>query len=649
MLLLYFSGTDFVAFDSGSCRYDSFYGPLFSVHGLGAAQWRDNVLRAGGEPRIVSGLEIKYSERSFECALSIHPVGQKEFRRGVILGMIEEGSILKLLAGLQETYGGLIAVYDRSGSVVATTDGNTEQILRSSYYERISAVPDEEQRIGLGMRLKIHGASYRLYTVKSSVSDWTYVAALDESRVLEGPRRVMFIAVVILLACFIVGTCVSYLFALTNSRPVERIIQMILGEGGQATGGSTSVFQRVEEAIAGLADRNRRLEGEIASASLLARMNFLQLLLAGSCKDRTRLAADAGKVGVDLSGPHFVLIAGIATAGVSVKEAGEDFSRAVMDVGSSLRTGEYALLLSPGEASFILAVSDGEESSIKRAESVTEQIRGSCSPDFRGALSFGAGAVVDDPFLLAMSCAQAESARSRAARAGSLDLLASEKNGKSNAGDRYPIDLEEAVMRAVRSANVDLLRSLLASLFSSFEGAESDFDAEADLAAALRGTLLRLCAEFPKESSSLAARLDRTRSTDSRAAIGEISDLLEELAGLRECAKKSHNKDLAEAIRAFITDHFEDPNLGLAMVADTFRMSENYLSNLYKEQTGECISEAIEGIRISAAKEKLCANGDRLEAVAASCGYRSVASFRRAFKRVVGVSPSDFRRSSETA
>jgi AraC-like DNA-binding protein len=643
LLMIYFYGTNFIAYDSGSCIYDSFYGPVFSVQGLDSVQWKNYVLGAGSGSRIIAGLKIKYSDRVFDSALSMHPVGVGAFRRGVIVGMIEESDILYLLEGLQRTYGGIIAVYDKSGSVVATSDVAKEQQLRSLYYDYILTNKSDSTKASTGIRLEAQGLSYRLYKANSSVADWIYVAALDETHVLKGPRRVMYIAIIILVVCFIVGTYVSYFFALTNSKPVDRIINMILGESTQTiSGGSTSVFQRVEEAIAGLADKNRKLEGEVLSVSLLARMNFLQLLLAGNFKDRFRFEEEMKKVGVVLSGPHFVMIAGIDTVGVSVSEAGEDFSRAVMTVSSRLRNSEYNLLYSPGEAAFILAVKENE-SPVERAEKLTEELRASCSPDFRGTLSFGAGTVVDDPFLLVMSYAQAESARSRAARTGSLDLVAFGRNTKTNSGDRYPIDLEESIMRAVRSANLDLLKTLLDSLYVGNEEVVNHTDIDADLAAALRGTLLRLCAEFPKETSNMAVRIDATRSLNPKDAIKGIALLLVELANLRESAKKSHNKVLAESIRKFIVEHFGDPNLGLAMVADVFRMSENYLSNLYKEQAGECISETIENVRISEAKERLKREGESLEKIAQVCGYRSVASFRRAFKRVVGQSPSDYR------
>jgi two-component system, response regulator YesN len=642
LLLIYFSKSDYVVFDAGACPYDSFYGPMFSIRGSSAADWKERVLSAGGDDRRIGGLEATYSERVFDCALSVHPIGRGSYRRGAIVGMIDDAGIVRLLAGLPDAYGGLMAVYDGSGELVATTDRERERELRGAGLERILSAQAEVEAGGAGaeaMTLRAQGVSYRLYRTASSASDWTFVAALDEARVLEGPRSVMLTAILVLLACFAIGTAASYALARRNATPVDRLIRLILGESEQVSGGTTSVFQRVEEAIVGLEVENRRLEGVAVSASAMARDNFLQALLLGSYRDRARMAEEAGAVGVDLSGSRFIMVAGIGSAGVSVKEAGEDFTRAMEGARAELAQGEYVVSLSPGEAALVLASGPAEAGSAERAERAAESIRAECSSDFRGALSFGAGGAVEDPFLLTMSCAQAESARSRAARAGSLDVLAWGEGERRVGEGVYSMDLEEAVMRAVRSGNVDLLGSLVEPL-----GAPRR-EADEDLASAIRGTALRLFAEFPRDSAALGEKLERARRSPPSEAIEELSRILAELAGIREGAKKSHNTALADGIRLFVAERYRDPNLGLAMVAEKFRFSENYLSNLYKEQAGECVSETIEVARISAAKEALSASRDSLEAIAASTGYRSVASFRRAFKRVVGMSPSDYRES----
>ena len=87
--------------------------------------------------------------------------------------------------------------------------------------------------------------------------------------------------------------------------------------------------------------------------------------------------------------------------------------------------------------------------------------------------------------------------------------------------------------------------------------------------------------------------------------------------------------------------------MGLARVGSQFRMSESYLSTLFKEQSGGNFGDFLETLRIEKACELLQDKTIIVTKVAEEVGYNSVQSFRRAFKRVKGVSPKEQRDKSE--
>ena len=72
-------------------------------------------------------------------------------------------------------------------------------------------------------------------------------------------------------------------------------------------------------------------------------------------------------------------------------------------------------------------------------------------------------------------------------------------------------------------------------------------------------------------------------------------------------------------------------------------MSESYLSTLFKEQSGGNFADYVEMLRIEKACELLQNSANTVNDVAEAVGYNSVQSFRRAFKRVKGVSPKKLR------
>lgn len=78
-------------------------------------------------------------------------------------------------------------------------------------------------------------------------------------------------------------------------------------------------------------------------------------------------------------------------------------------------------------------------------------------------------------------------------------------------------------------------------------------------------------------------------------------------------------------------------------MADQFGMSPNYLSHLFKKETGETFKAYLTTIRIEKAKEKLYQTADTIALIASQVGYENERYFSRVFKEKEGISPSQYR------
>ena len=82
-----------------------------------------------------------------------------------------------------------------------------------------------------------------------------------------------------------------------------------------------------------------------------------------------------------------------------------------------------------------------------------------------------------------------------------------------------------------------------------------------------------------------------------------------------------------------------------SMAADV-NMSRSYFQHIYREFFGvSCISDVIAG-KIEKAKEILSETDCTVSQVAVMCGYENEEHFMRQFKKVVGVTPTGFRKKS---
>ena len=128
----------------------------------------------------------------------------------------------------------------------------------------------------------------------------------------------------------------------------------------------------------------------------------------------------------------------------------------------------------------------------------------------------------------------------------------------------------------------------------------------------------------------------------------------EEIFGLRreakECCARFHQerKEAAPSldrkkIETYLEEHYSDPGLNLSMLAERLGMSERKLYGDFKICFGMTFSACLEKYRIESACSLLKA-GTPVGETARLSGYGSDYSFRRVFKRVIGISPSDFQK-----
>ncbi len=108
--------------------------------------------------------------------------------------------------------------------------------------------------------------------------------------------------------------------------------------------------------------------------------------------------------------------------------------------------------------------------------------------------------------------------------------------------------------------------------------------------------------------------------------------------------KESKNKHLINEIREIIRLQLDDPNLSSKLVADHLSFSVNYVRSLFKEETGQPLSEYIKDQRLELVKDLLLKTDLPVEDICLRVGFASIKSFYPIFKKKTGVTPAQFRK-----
>lgn len=106
---------------------------------------------------------------------------------------------------------------------------------------------------------------------------------------------------------------------------------------------------------------------------------------------------------------------------------------------------------------------------------------------------------------------------------------------------------------------------------------------------------------------------------------------------------ESDDTSLVTAIEKYIEKNYMDPSMGLNKISDEFQISESYFSHMFKEKTGVNFSTYLENIRMSEAARMIKETDISLNELYISVGYNNANTFRRAFKKIYGVTPSNMR------
>ena len=96
-------------------------------------------------------------------------------------------------------------------------------------------------------------------------------------------------------------------------------------------------------------------------------------------------------------------------------------------------------------------------------------------------------------------------------------------------------------------------------------------------------------------------------------------------------------------IQFYLYTHL-DENISLGQLAKYFYITETYLCDIFKKQTGETIVSFLRRLRIYRSKKLLVASTLSLSEIAARCGYKDYSYFGKHFKADVGMSPDLYRK-----
>ena len=153
---------------------------------------------------------------------------------------------------------------------------------------------------------------------------------------------------------------------------------------------------------------------------------------------------------------------------------------------------------------------------------------------------------------------------------------------------------------------------------------------------------------FEIPDPSLIEQMERESSSRYflKARLYELIGLFERSGG--ELVRRNKPMEHMEQILRFISEHYAEP-ITMQNVAREIGYDHHYLSNLLQKGLHTTFRALLNEYRISHAQFLLLEGQESVAAVAELCGYDSLCSFNRNFKRITATTPTDYREEWQTS
>ncbi|MDL2232558.1 helix-turn-helix domain-containing protein [Ruminococcaceae bacterium OttesenSCG-928-L11] len=630
---------------SGTYNLDSFYGYAYSVPGLTSDEWLNRCLveTAAGRflpsaPVVVEGKEI-----AAVTYLRSIPVASYGEPQAMVLILIDADHLLEPLSAIN-TQGGNACIADAKGQIIVSTHPDPYYIVGSedsSGYEEI----------------KLDGTGMLHSWVVSGENGFQYSALARSDAVMLEFNRLQFTVIVVSLLCLVGGIAIAWALSYVNAKPLREIISTVRNRWDGLPESGVEDYKYLKSAVSAIVESDHSLRQQIQSSLPMARTNFVGQLLRGEIADSTEADSLIRQLELDFDGRLYnSVIVGVSgysdysdpetlkelnTLKALLKSVWEEFG------GSHLKWYSWDI----NEQAVAFLTIHREESPENCARSLSADLEAfgkSMELDLDIPVFYEYGAFCDNLIDVYVSFGEA---KVRAERR--MILGASPEPELSDAGQwiyYYPLELEQRIVNVIKAGNrAELLKILDLIYEENFRRTQIPEDMGANLFSEIRGTIFKVfrqlnIGEYEQvyAISSMLKKIKLTKGSEER--FRESRELILYLCDITTTSRETGLAHVIEDIRHYIQAHYTDSNLSLTEIASHFQFSDPNFSYFFKEHFRENFSVYLERIRIEAACASMEDPALALEEIAIQVGYNSAGSFRRAFKRVKGIIPSEYKK-----
>lgn len=578
---------------------------MFKFDELTLDAWKQSFLLSSHSHEFFPNAQLRTGQsfvKGFYYLQSL-PIGSKTNPPlGQVMFFISDTALAYYLAKLNFGSDGVVMVMDSSGAILASQSASPDASREKLLSHRFTDQRGVEQNL----------PGYLVSHASSSFTGWTFWSVQKEDLVQQRVLWLRNLVLVLLLASIGLALAVAFFLARRSALPIE------------------AAFLQLEV-------QQSALHAIVEAQRSAVRSELVRRLLLGSVSDPEEVAVLAKGAEMDFHGGPFGSVT-IRIEGYA-ERLDLDVVRETNLVKAYIR--EYAGKATALSIYFYEADSMQLEGvAVSRAE-----LESTFKATLSGFIEALVGSVREKFKLICLTAVAEPSA--------SLDQIPSHHRESKRAldfaqevywdrpADEFVFALETELQLSswIRSGNADGVRRVVKRIrddnLTKIDATRNALATLASLISAVltRHGLAKATAGFPHP----------TATSSMSDWFSKLEDHLVQVCASAQDERTTRTSERIQAINGYISANLSDRNFSMEMAADHFGMSPTSFYHFYRDNAKESFADRLERARIAEAC-KILGDGDlQIKQLISMVGFANDSTFRRAFRRVMGMSPHEYR------
>lgn len=638
-LFLYFDDHDYIYTSSGTATFDTYTKKTFGIHAQDITELKKEI-RKNNEPVTK---KLRMNAANHHVVSYIFPISPgSPTPYGKVVFLIKETKYHDLMKHVLGSFNGTNYLFDQNKNLI--TSNNNGDTLSSSVVNQLPAADDKKV-----IHTEINGEEYSFVSAHSELTGWTFVSAMPTKQFFGPLSSLQQIILIILAIVGLIGIIIIFFMTSQQYKPINKLVKLLKNKqlGNEKEWKGNDEITNIRESIYYISERSHTLQQRMKEQEPYVRDQILLQLLKGDTQDNIDINEILSDLNITFLSDYFFIIAISHNNKADYKA--EERNAELLSLLSKLEMNHcigYGVELIHNQTYGLIVTMNSKTEKLEQnrthfVETLLEQLTKYSHDKY----SIGVGEICQGVDKINRSYIEAKAALEYSIINSTGSFVYFEDISRhENYHLWYPIDDQVKLKQSLKQGNYIVAKEVLDDIMNHIKMKKAPIFMTKSMSYDVINAVLKTITEM-----GILYDVEQVKNLVQFQSIEElnqhINQLVRNVCDEIERRKVKNNNTLCNRIIEYIESEYACPNFSLDNVAEHFQLSPSYTSRFIKEQTGQTFTQVVWRLRIEKCKDLLLNTSRPIKDIVAEIGYLDVANFTRKFKKTVGVTPGQYRKS----